>query len=428
MSTSDITVAALAASPTVFGNVLTWTFSDPRNGALPNIALDAVEVWSSTTNDRSTASKVVEGITSTTHQGIIGETVYYYWIKPRDKIGSYGDWYPSGATSGIACRAIGTSGLAFALMNGYVTATVTANALTISVKTLGGTDPTATDFISISFANADGTYTSRRITTALSLVVSNGSTLGTQNSIPFQTWFVIFDDAGTLRIAITMCTSSGIIYPISDSGTADAFAEGGSGNADSFATFYANAAITGKSYRIIGSARWTSGLSVAGVWSVNPNNIKQFSLGSQTPGAIVNESLFINSILATGTTVIPDDNTIPTVSEGFAHTNTPLVPTPGNVIEVEVQLPCSCTVAGTIIGALNKGGAAIAVGRADISVANAVATISIYFRETVVSGTVTYSLRLGPSSAGTLTVNGVNSAGKFGGTLNSKQRFTEYLG
>ena len=61
MGTSDITVTALTTTPGIGHIALKFTTSDPRSGALPNIALNAVEVHGSSTNDRATATKVDEG-------------------------------------------------------------------------------------------------------------------------------------------------------------------------------------------------------------------------------------------------------------------------------------------------------------------------------------------------------------------------------
>lgn len=102
MAASDITVAALTATPGAGQITLQWTYSDPRNGALPNIALDAVEVHAAGTNDRAGATRVVEGLTFATHSGLIRAAVNYYWIRARDKLGGYGPWYPAGATSGVS--------------------------------------------------------------------------------------------------------------------------------------------------------------------------------------------------------------------------------------------------------------------------------------------------------------------------------------
>jgi hypothetical protein len=123
MGVSDITVAGLAATDDVAGIKLSWTYSDPRDGALPNIALDAVEVWAATTNDRASASKVGEGITDFLHAGLSRGDVRYYWIRARNKLPashggpSYGAWHPSSTTAGVEGTEL--SGDVLIATNGY---------------------------------------------------------------------------------------------------------------------------------------------------------------------------------------------------------------------------------------------------------------------------------------------------------------------
>ena len=117
MAASDITVAGLAATGDVKGIKLAWTYNDPRNNALPNIGLDMVEVWASTTNDRATAAKVGQGITDFLHAGLSRGDVRYYWIKARDNIGGFGPWYPSSPTAGVVGTEV--SGDVLIAQNGY---------------------------------------------------------------------------------------------------------------------------------------------------------------------------------------------------------------------------------------------------------------------------------------------------------------------
>ena len=62
---------------------------------------EAISIWSSTTNDRSTAVKI--GETSSTvfiHSGLNLIDTRYYWMRIRDIYGNYSTWYPSSATGG----------------------------------------------------------------------------------------------------------------------------------------------------------------------------------------------------------------------------------------------------------------------------------------------------------------------------------------
>jgi hypothetical protein len=271
MSVSDIAVTALTAVATVNGNQLTITTSDPRSGALPNIALDHVDIYASQTDTFASAAVKTQGTLRALHADAGEEQTWYYWGIPYDKLGAAGTRYPSGATGGVACTSFGRAGLLFGgLSNGKIVASVAANALTVAVKSAAGNDPGTSDpnIIFTALPNAtvsNGSYQVRQITAALSLVISSGSTLDAANNAPFRLWVLLIDDGGTLRLGIIKCTDVNryIIYPISGS-IISATSEGGAGAADSSGVVYANATVTSKPFRILGYLEWSSGLATAG--------------------------------------------------------------------------------------------------------------------------------------------------------------------
>lgn len=101
MADSDITVSGLEIVTGFNQNFAFWTNDDPYRTGLTHIGLDAVEVWSASTNDRSASdfAYVAEGLQHAFFQSQVG--TYYYWIKPRNVLGSYGEWYPVSPTAGI---------------------------------------------------------------------------------------------------------------------------------------------------------------------------------------------------------------------------------------------------------------------------------------------------------------------------------------
>jgi hypothetical protein len=440
MASSDITVAALAVTPTLRGNKCAWTYNDPRANALPNIGLDMVEVYASITNDRATASKIGEGITDFVHAGLIEDATWYYWIKARDYLGSFGDWYPASSSAGVAAKAIGLSGIVFSLNNGGLVASVSGNALTIAVKTLAGVDPSASDPVSIAFRNvalATGNYSISTITSSLSFVVSAGSTLGATASKPFRIWVLLFNDAGTLRLALKNCATpaGGVIFPLSESGLVSAVAEGGAGAADSSGVVYASQTITSKSFRVIGYMEWLSGFAgVPGLWSVGPDTIRLFGLGMQTPGTTVQESYTAIATPSTTTALIPLDNTIPQSGEGTQIATLSLTPQSAcNVIEVDAMVNVSHSVAGGVIGSVFRDAAsdAMSAGWAQVPTNGALAQLAIRDRMLAADTTArTYSFNIGAALAGTLTINGIGAgpSATFGGAMKSVFLVTEKMG
>lgn len=125
MADSNITASALAATAAIGHINLTWAYSDPNADGLPYLKLDAIEVWAASSNNRSGASKVGEGLTFFGHTVTAGAT-RFYWIKARNASGNYGDWYPLSATAGVSA----TSGTAVPGPNSITTSQIADSAVT----------------------------------------------------------------------------------------------------------------------------------------------------------------------------------------------------------------------------------------------------------------------------------------------------------
>lgn len=160
----------------------------------------------------------------------------------------------------------------YELANLGLSATVAANALTIALKTKAGTDPSGSDIVKIGFRNstsATGTYTQRSITSALSTVISSGSTAGHFSGQDEYIYVYALDNSGTVELA----WSSSRIF---DEGTVQSTtAEGGAGGADSKITLYSTTARSNVPIRLIG--RLKSNQAVAGTWA---SSILEISLDS----------------------------------------------------------------------------------------------------------------------------------------------------
>jgi hypothetical protein len=441
MAASDITVAALTAAPTLRGNKCAWTYSDPRANALPNIGLDMVEVHASTTNDRATATKVGEGITDFLHAGLVEEQTWYYWVKARDYLGGYGSWYPSGSTAGISATAIGMAGLVFGLANGKLVVTEnspSANQLTVAVKAADGNDPSAANPVYLAFRNAavaTGSYSIIALTAALSLTISAGSTMGGRSGLAFGLKVVVFNDGGTPRLGVKNCSNGlAIIYPLLESGIASAVAEGGAGAADSAGVIYASQAISAKSFRILAYLEWSGGFAgTAGNWSTAPSVNRLFGPGMPTPGNVVQAYSETNVVSSTTTSIIPLDNTTPQSSEGFNLATTASI-TPqsaSNFIELDILINVAHSVASGVICAVFRDSEtdAQSAGWAQVSAANAIAQVVVRDRFPALDTAArTYTVRIGPALAGTLTINGVSGAGSLNSRLVSIVRISELQG
>lgn len=167
---------------------------------------------------------------------------------------------------------IGTSNLALA-------ASVAGNALTIAIKGFDGNDPSASNVVSVPFRSAtagSGDIDVLNITSATSLVISSGSTLGSTNGVAATYVVVGFNDAGTFRLGLI--NANGTVVP---DGIASSSAEGGAGAADAAKVFYTGTAVTSKAYTVLGYLVATE--ATAGTWATAPSTVQT---GPSAPTAL----------------------------------------------------------------------------------------------------------------------------------------------
>lgn len=147
-------------------------------------------------------------------------------------------------------------------------------------------------------------------------------------------------------------------------------------------------------------------------------------------GAVVQVVTYQTGAVATGTTVMISDDTIPQNTEGDEYMTlaiTPKATTNILVIESVVQL-ASTAGGGLIVGLFQDTTAdALAASLEHISAVNYV--LSIPLKHKMVAGTTsatTFKIRAGNSSAGTTTFNGAAGARLMGGVSASSITITEY--
>lgn len=318
------------------------------------------------------------------------------------------------------------------IINGTIVESNATNAATFAIKTLAGTDPSASDPVLVCFRNATvgtGTYVYRNITAATSLVLSSGSTLGAANGIPFKAWLVLFDDAGTIRLGAINCLSGKSVYRLGQFPIASAVSEGGAGAADSAHVFYANATVTSKPYLPFAVASYESGLSAAGSWNASPTRLQLYGHGLPLPGTEIQIQQNITSAVATGMTTLPHDDSIPQYNEGDTYLTQAITPSSAaNLFEIEWKGSWASTAAAFIVSALFQD-AAIGAPNALAAVATqCVANNKIVAPSGsrwvqlagVAGGTATtFTVRAGGESAGTTTFNGESGARLLGGVMAS---------
>ena len=134
---------------------------------------------------------------------------------------------------------------------------------------------------------------------------------------------------------------------------------------------------------------------------------------------------------ATGSTVLPIDNTIPQNTEGDQYMSlayTPINASNNLRIEVLINLSPGGT-SSYMSAALFQDSIADALAAASVNApaANQICQVKLDF--TVVAGSTsarTYKVRAGSNTAGTTDFNGAGGGGDFNGTYFSNIRITEY--
>ena len=134
--------------------------------------------------------------------------------------------------------------------------------------------------------------------------------------------------------------------------------------------------------------------------------------------------------VATGTTIIPFDNTIPQNTEGTEFLTLSITPTSAtNFLIVSVVLNFSYSIVNTVSFALFQDSTASALAAAAELGSTATGMINSGLVHKMTAGTTsatTFKIRMGGETAGTVTLNGYSGGQVFGGVMASSMTITEY--
>lgn len=315
----------------------------------------------------------------------------------------------SGVTSvaggGLTITATGTLPPSFGLVNHSLAVSASAGALTIALKDNAGADPSATSPVTGNFRSptaTTGSWVQRSVTAALSVVLASGSTYGVTSSTAFRLWVVLFDDGGTMRLGVRNCSSATQIYPLVEgiptSSTQD------SGSANSAGVFYTSgAAVSSKSFLIVGYVEWSATGLTAGTWTTtNVNFVQSFGPGIKKPGEVIQE-------VPTSTTTQTD-----TTSTSFVSTNLSQAITPtsaANFIDADASGPLFSTNTVFAYSQLHRAGTAIGVVSTAVNVGtNIVCGVRMFqLDKPNTTSSTTYDVRIKSSSGSTSSFPYTNS-------------------
>lgn len=172
-----------------------------------------------------------------------------------------------------------------------------------------------------------------------------------------------------------------------------------------------------------------SALQVNGVNSVVFDNTGIVSGAGRVLKQIVT---FQTGTVATGTTVIPIDNTIPQITEGDQYMSLAITPTNAlSTLEIDVSANISNSAGVGLVTALFQDVIANGLAAQVIYQAQVTGNVLMTFKHVMTAGTTsatTFKVRCGSSAAGTTSFNGGLSVGQiFGGVMASRITIKEYL-
>jgi hypothetical protein len=157
------------------------------------------------------------------------------------------------------------------------------------------------------------------------------------------------------------------------------------------------------------------------------SNVTYAKVAAGFPVQMVNTT---SSAVATGTTTIPNDDTIPQITEGTEFLTLAITPkATTHILVIDVTIMLSYSVAAGVIGAIFQDATANALAAGAVRNTAGGETNILQLRHIMTAGTTsstTFRVRAGGDGAGTITFNGDSGARKLGSTIKSSIVITEY--
>lgn len=189
-------------------------------------------------------------------------------------------------------------------------------------------------------------------------------------------------------------------------------------------------AVSGKSTLRAISATTVSAATLAGLST--PLSVAQGGTGVVASDPIIQRAYTNTTAVATGTTQIPIDDTIPQSTEGNQYLSLAITPkNTANILVIEglLNLSNAASAPFALSAALFQDSTANALTAVTNIEGVAAQIYQLYFKHVMAAGTTsatTFTVRAGANVVGTTTLNGQSGARIFGGTLNSYLMITEY--
>ncbi len=313
-----------------------------------------------------------------------------------------------------------------ALQNVGLSVTVAASAITIALKQIDGSTNPASGSGAVNIAFRSATLTSgavniRAVTGALSVVVSNGSSLGFASTTATQRVYIgAIDNAGTVELCCWTTLSGTNLKRFNDGDIVTTTAEGGAGGADSAQTIYSTTARSNVPLRVLGYFEIQAAASFA--WSNSPTVIRVTQPFMPRTGDRIQYLITKSGAVATGTNFTVNDDSIPQQTESNIFQSQAITPTSAlNVLNIRCQGPYAWSAGASrmIQGIWQDSTAdALAVMYDITQAANFGVEVSTEWTMlAATTSSTTFKQGGSATGAGTTTFNGESAARKFGGSM-----------
>lgn len=306
-----------------------------------------------------------------------------------------------------------------------LSASVSSNVLTVTLTGKDLAAPSSSNKVKVPFVSetlTTGDYDVISATAATALTVDAGATLGFTSSEDGYIYIYALNNSGTIELACRKKAlrdlSGRVTTTVLDT------------SADSDNVMYSDTARTNLPYRLIGVLRITTA-STAGNWDSSPTEVRPWTPGMPITGDAVDVVYTQDGEVATGTTAMPDDNTIPQITEGDEYMTVAITPKSTiNNLKIDIVGNLSNPLEAKITGALFQDSTAGALaGAQDTTDGTTPESLhQLTFTHWMAAGTVsatTFRFRAGAAS-GTTSFNGTSGARKLGGVCASSMTVTEY--
>jgi hypothetical protein len=317
-------------------------------------------------------------------------------------------------------------------VNMTLSPSVGSSALTLTVLGNNGSTPSATNPVLVCFRDTtlgSGDPVWVAITSALSITVPSGATLGVGNGVPFRVWLFGQNNAGTVVLGVALCSKVPVTYGCEFWEQALISGVGISSGSTTPGQLYTSTSTTSLEGRILGWVSFEAGLATAGAYTSLASTVTQVvSAGSPRPGHVTPLTRQQNGGAANTTNTYTPSNTAPAPANGGALYSTAVgLASASDLLHVRSQLLMSSSGASSLFSYLYNGTTTLTVSACSTpgSGTSTVCPLDLYLQPG--GNSVTYSLYY-TGGTGTTYVNQSGAGSTYGGVNNSYIQFDEIMG